>query len=215
MNYVNSHALLAPVYKGATISCMPFLVLVPLVLIVVWIISTYNFFVSSKARIKAAVQEIGNQLKRQADLIPNLESSVKGYLKQEKGIFKMLTDARRQIDSAVKSNDVQKMADAGSQLAAVLPKLQIMVEDNPEIKSDSVVGKLMDELRDTSDKVMYARRLVIDLTADYNVKRATFPTNIVANMFKFEEQKGLITPESGEHVEVSASETKTPKVNLE
>ena len=194
---------------------MPFLILAPLVLVIIWVIATYNFFVSSKARIKAAVQEIGNQLKRQADLIPNLESSVKGYLKQEKSIFKMLTDARKHIETASKSGDVQKMADAGAELSRVLPKLQIAVEDNPEIKSDSVVGKLMDELRDTSDKVMYARRLVIDLTADYNVKRATFPTNLIASMFKFDEQKGLITPESGEHVEVSASETKTPRVKLD
>jgi LemA protein len=194
---------------------MPFLILVPIVLIVIWVIATYNFFVSSKARIKAAVQEIGNQLKRQADLIPNLESSVKGYLKQEKGVFKMLADARKHISEAAGSGNVQKMADAGSELARLLPKLQIAVEDNPEIKSDRVVGKLMDELRDTSDKVMYARRLVIDLTADFNVKRVSFPSNIIANMFSFGEQKGLITPESGEHVEVSASETKTPKVNLE
>lgn len=194
---------------------MPFLILVPVVLVVIWIVSTYNFFVSSKARIKAAVQEIGNQLKRQADLIPNLESSVKGYLKQEKGIFKDLTDARKQVSSAVKSGDLQKMADAGSAMAQVLPRLQIAVEDNPEIKSDKVVSRLMDELRDTSDKVMYSRRLVIDLTADYNVRRATFPTNLVANMFHFDEQKGLITPMEGEHMEVSASETKAPKVNLE
>lgn len=193
---------------------MPLLILVPLVLVVVWIISTYNFFVSSKARIKAAVQEIGNQLKRQADLIPNLESSVKGYLKQEKDIFKALTDARKHVEAAVGSGNLQRMADAGSEMAAVLPRLQIAVEDNPEIKSDAVVTRLMDELRDTSDKVMYARRLVIDLTADYNVRRATFPTNLIAQMFKFEEQKGLITPESGEHMEVSSVETKTPKVNL-
>lgn len=193
---------------------MPFLIIVPLVLVVVWVISIYNFFVSSKARIKAAVQEIGNQLKRQADLIPNLEASVKGYMKQETSIFKMLTEARKHVTEAVKSNDLQKMSDAGSELAAVLPKLQIAVEDNPEIKSDNVVAKLMDELRDTSDKVMYARRLVIDLTADYNVRRATFPTNFVAQMFKFEEQKGLITPDSGAHVEVSADETKSPKIDL-
>lgn len=183
-------------------------------IIVVWIISTYNFFVSSKARIKAAVQEIGNQLKRQADLIPNLEASVKGYLKQEKEIFKRLTDARRAITKAVDSGDVQKMADAGSQLASVLPSLQVAVEDNPEIKSSGVVTKLMDELRDTADKVMYSRRLVIDLTADFNVKRVAMPSNIVASMFGFGEMPGLITPESGEHVEVSNKDTKTPKVDL-
>ena len=196
---------------------MPILLIIAVVAIVVvfWVISTYNFFVSSKARIKASIQEIGNQLKRQADLIPNLEASAKGFLKHEKGIFKELTDARKAISRAVDSGDVQAMADAGSRLAGVLPSLQIAVEDNPEIKGDSVVTKLMDELRDTSDKVMYARRLVIDLTADFNVKRATFPSSVIANMFGFSEQPGLITPESGEHVEVSASEMKSHKVNLD
>ena len=190
-----------------------FLIIVAAILLI-WIVSTYNFFVSSKARIKAAVQEIGNQLKRQADLIPNLESSTKGYLKHEKGIFEDLTSARKAINSAVKSGDVQKMADAGSKLATVLPKLQIMVESTPELKGTKVVTKLMDELRDTADKVMYSRRLVIDLTADFNVKRVRIPSSIIANLFKFAELPGLITPKSGEHLEVSAKETKTPRVKL-
>jgi LemA protein len=180
-----------------------------------WLISTYNFFKSAKVRIDAAIQEIGNQLKRQADLIPNLESSTKGYLKQERTIFKELADARKQIASAVKSGDVQKMADAGSQLASLLPSIKVAVEDNPELKSDKVVQKLMDELRDTADKVMYARRLVIDLTADYNVKRETIPSSIVASVFGFEKMKGLITPTEGEHVEVGKDELKSPKVDLE
>lgn len=184
------------------------------VVILFWLISVYNFFVSSKTRIKAAVQEIGNQLKRQANLIPNLESSAKGYLKHEKQIFKDLTSARKAVSSAVKSGDVQKMADAGKKLATVLPKLQVVVESNPEIKGAEVVTKLMDELRDTADKIMYSRRLVIDLTADYNVKRVRFPSSMVANAFKFEELPGLITPEKGEHVSVSVKETKTPKVEL-
>lgn len=193
---------------------MLLILLVPLILVVIWVVAQYNFFVSSKARIKAAVQEIGNQLKRQADLIPNLEASVKGYMKQEKGIFKDLTDARKAVAAAVKSGDLQKMADAGSQLAGVLPSIKVVVEDNPELKSDKVVSKLMDELRDTADKVMYARRLVIDLTADFNVRRVRFPSSIVAGMFKFGELPGLLTPEKGEHVEVGAKDTKTPKVKL-
>lgn len=195
---------------------LPIAIIVVLALIIGgWIVSQYNFFVATKARIKAAIQEIGNQLKRQADLIPNLEASVKGYMKQEKDIFKMLTDARKQVNAAVESGDLQKMSDASTQLASVLPQIKVAVEDNPELKSNEVVGKLMDELRDTADKIMYARRLVIDLTADYNVKRVTFPSSLIANMFHFEELKGIDTPESGEHVEVSASETKTPKINLE
>jgi LemA protein len=193
---------------------MPYILVGIGAILVLWFISTYNFFVSSKARIKAAVQEIGNQLKRQADLIPNLESSVKGYLAHEKGIFEKLTEARKAIASAVDSGNVQKMADAGAKLAAVLPSIKIAVEDNPELKGSDVVARLMDELRDTADKIMYARRLVIDLTADYNVRRVTMPSSIMANLFKIEELPGLITPSEGEHLKVSEEETKTPKVKL-
>ena len=194
---------------------MPFIILAILGVILVWVATTYNFFKRAKVRIGAAVQEIGNQLKRQANLIPNIVSSVKGYLKHEKKIFKDLTDARKAINEAVKSKDVQKMADAGSMLANVLPSIKVAVEDNPELKASKVVTKLMDELRDTADKVMYSRRLVIDLTADYNVKRVTLPSNIIAGVFKFDKLPGLIAPEKGEHVEVSAKDTKAPKIDLE
>ncbi len=188
--------------------------IVVLVLVAFWVVSTYNFFVGSKARIKAAIQEIGNQLKRQAELIPNLETSAKGYLKHEKGIYKDLTEARKLITSAIKSGDAQKMSDAGGKLASLVPNLQVVVESNPELKGSDVVTRLMDELRDTSDKVMFARRLVIDLTADFNVKRVSFPSSLVASTFGFAEQPGVITPEKGEHVEVSSSSLKTPKVDL-
>ena len=193
---------------------MPLILIAILAILVIWVVVTYNFFVSSKTRIKAAVQEIGNQLKRQVDLIPNLESSVKGYLKHEKKIFKDLTDARRAINSAVKSGDVQKMINAGSKLAAMLPSIRVAVEDTPELKASDVVSKLMDELRDTADKVMFSRRLVIDLTADYNVKRVSLPSNVVARIFNFAELPGLITPEKGEHVEVTSGDLKSPKIKL-
>jgi LemA protein len=193
---------------------MIYLLIGVLVVLLLWVASTYNFFVSTKARIKASIQEIGNQLKRQADLIPNLEASAKAYLSHEKEIFKSLTDARKAVEAAVKSQDVNEMAEAGNKLAAVLPKIQVVVESNPEIKGSEVISKLMDELRDTSDKVMYARRLVIDLTADYNVKRVSFPSNLVATVFGFKEQPGLITPTEGEHLEVKEEELKTPKVSF-
>jgi LemA protein len=188
-----------------------FLILV-LVVVLFYVVLTYNFFVSSKARIKASIQEIGNQLKRQAELIPNLISSAKGYLKHEKGIFDKLTDARKTISRAIESGDIQKMSDAGGKLSSLLPDLKVVVESNPEIKGAEVVDNLMNELRDTSDKVMYARRLLIDLSADYNVKRATFPSNLIASIFGFEEMQGLKTPEG--KIEVKESEMETPKVDL-
>lgn len=181
------------------------ILLIAVAVVVLWVISTYNFFVSSKARIKASIQEIGNQLKRQADLIPNLESSVKGYLKHEKGILEMLAEARKLV---------AKGQDASKQIGEALGGLKIVVESNPELKANTVVENLMTELRDTSDKVMYARRLMIDLTADYNVKRVTVPSSIIANMFKFDELKGLETAESGEHLTVSAGEMKSPKISI-
>ena len=191
---------------------MIWIILIPLIIIVFYLVNTYNFFVSSKARIKASIQEIGNQLKRQSDLIPNLVDSAKGYLKHEKGIFDKLTEARKSITKAVESGDIQKMSDAGSKLASILPDLKVVVESNPEIKGVDVVTNLMSELRDTSDKVMYSRRLLIDLTADYNVKRASFPSNLIASMFRFEEMQGLKTPEG--EINVTESEMGTPKVDL-
>jgi len=191
--------------------------IIPLLIIVlalaIYVVSIYNFFVSSKTRINASIQEIGNQLKRQAELIPNLVESTKGYLKHEKVIFDKLTDARKSITKAIESQDIQKMSDAGNKLASIIPDLKVIVESNPQIKGVEVTSKLMEELRDTSDKVMYARRLLIDLTADYNVKRVSFPSNLVANLFKMEEMPGLKTPE--EDIKVEKSEMETPKVKLD
>jgi LemA protein len=177
-------------------------------------ITTYNFFQTARTRIQASIQEIGNQLKRQANLIPNLAESVKGYLKHEKGIFEDLTSARKAVDAAVGSSDGTKINKAVEQMTSLIPKLQVIVESNPELKGNTVVSDLMKELRDTADKVMYARRTLIDLTADYNVKRVTFPSNIVANIFKFKEEKGLVMPTDGEHTTVSLEETKDVQVKL-
>lgn len=193
---------------------MIYVILAVAVILVFWVISTYNFFVTSKTRIGASIQEIGNQLKRQSELIPNLETSAKGYLKHEKGIFEELAGVRKAISSAVDSGNLKKMTDAGKMVSDMLPKIQVVVESNPEIKGSEVVKNLMDELRDTSDKVMYARRILIDLTADYNVKLVTFPSKIIAGMFHFEKMKGLETSTEGDSLKVKADDMKTPKVNL-
>jgi len=190
------------------------IVLLAVVAVAAYVISVYNGLATMRTRIHAAIQEIGNQLKRQAELIPNLEESAKGYLKHEKEILKMLSDARKSVASAVSSGDLGQLSQAGDQVAQLLPRLQVMVESNPELKGTEVVTRLMDDLRDTSDKVMYARRTLIDLTADYNIKLVTFPSNIVANMFGFKTEKGLATPVEGSHMEVSSSETVAPKVKF-
>ncbi len=176
-----------------------------IVAIVLYVISVYNGLVRIKTRISASIQEIANQLKRQSDLIPNLETSAKAYLKHEKGILELLADARKLTSQG---------KDASAKVSELLPKLQVVVESNPQLKGADVISKLMDELRDTSDKVMYSRRTLIDLSADYNTQLVTFPSNLVASSFGFKPADGLKAPVAGEFLTVSESETKTPKVSL-
>lgn len=191
------------------------IILIIIIALIFYIFATYNKFQTIKTRIEASIQEIGNQLKRQADLIPNLESSVKAYLKHEKEIFTKLTEARKAITTAVKEGIPQKMVDAASKLQEIIPRLTIAVEDNPELRAQEPIKKLMDELRDTADKVMYSRRTLIDLVADFNRMLLTVPSNFIGSLFGFKKQEGLKTPKEGEHLEVKSSDIKTPKVNLE
>jgi len=183
-----------------------------IIIIGLYLISTYNSFQVTQTRINASVQEIGNQLKRQANLIPNLVESAKGYLKHEKSIFEDLTEARKTVMTAVK--DQSKLNDAAEVMNKLIPQITAVMESNPELKGDGIVGKLMEELRDTSDKLMYARRTLIDLTADFNAKLLTFPSNMIANVFGFKALPGLDTPTSGAHITVSEAETKDPSVKL-
>lgn len=190
------------------------IILIVAVIVVGYILMTYNFFASARVRIKASIQEIGNQLKRQAGLIPNLESSVKGYLKHEKGIFESLTEARKAVAKAQKSGSLEDAGKAGELISGILPKIQVLVESNPEIKGSGVVTQLMDELRDTADKLMYSRRTYIDLVADYNSKRVEFPSSLVASIFGFREDLGFEARAAEGTLRVTADETATPEVKL-
>ena len=185
-----------------------------LLVLAFYVVSQYNWFQTTKTRITAAIQDIGNQLKRQSSLIPNLENSTKGYLKHEKGIYEDIVSARKAVEKASGGKDMSKIEAASDAISNLVPKLQVLVESNPELKGTEVVTRLMDELRDTSDKLMYARRVVIDLSAEYNIKVVTLPSNIIANMFGFKEQKGIATPTEGEHLEVGKDEMSDPKVSL-
>lgn len=169
-----------------------------ILIVVIYVIAFYNRLKTALVQIGASNQEIGNQLKRQADLIPNLVESAKGYLKHEKEIFTQLTDARK----AISSNKIEKSQEL---IGKALGALQVVVESNPDIKGSTVVSDLMSELRDTGDKLMYARRTMIDLSADYNAAIVTFPNSLLANLFNFKPQKGL---------EITKEESKNPVVKL-
>ncbi len=183
-------------------------------LVVVYIVFFFNGLQTLKVQINASIQEIGNQLKRQSQLIPSLVESVKGYMTHEKGIFDELVSARKLIDQATTSNDAKTIDKAQTILNKAMESLRVVVESNPQIQASGVVTNLMEELRDTADKLMYARRTVIDLSADFNVKISTIPGIWIAPIMGFKPQKGFGTPTSGEFLEVSETETKTPEVKL-
>ncbi len=190
------------------------ILLIVLAGVVLYIVGVYNGLQSLKTQIVASIQEIGNQLKRQASLIPNLETSVKSYMKHEKGVFEMLTDARKSIAKAQdtgKASDIDKAID---RVAALAPAFSVAVEDNPELKANETITQFMSELTDTADKLMYARRSLIDLSQAYNQKLVLFPSNIIANIFGFKPEKGLGVAMAGSHTEVSDAEMKDVKVNL-
>jgi len=185
-----------------------------LIILALYLVGFFNGLRTTEVRINAAIQEIGNQLKRQSQLIPNLIESVKGYMKHEKGIFEDLTAARKMIDEAISSNDPGAIDKAQTMLTKTMGSLRVIAESNPQIMASSLVGNMMNELRDTADKIMYARRTFIDLSADYNVKISTIPGIWLAPLMGFKKKTGLETPDFKDVTAVSESETKNPEVKL-
>ncbi len=193
---------------------MIILVLGIIAFLVVYVWLVYNHLATIRTRIGASIQEIGNQLKRQTDLIPNLTASVKGYMKHEKEVFEKITEARKVVSQALTSQNARELLEASEKMQAALAPVRVLFESTPQLQAAGPTTKLMDELRDTADKVMYARRTLIDLSADFNVKLVTFPSNLLAKIFGFKPEKGLETSSKGEHLEVSSEEAKTPRVEL-
>jgi len=185
-----------------------------LIIVALAMMTFYNKLRTLQVHIKASIQEIGNQLKRQADLIPNLVDSVKGYMKHEKGIFEDLTAARKTIETAAASNNPKLLDESQKSVNKVLSSLKVIVESNPELQTSGLVNNLMDELRDTADKLMYSRRTLIDLTADYNSNIVTIPGVWIANLFGFKEEKGLSMPEDASVTQVTSDNLKNPQVKL-
>jgi LemA protein len=190
------------------------IILIVLAVLILYLIGFFNSLKTLQVRITASIQEIGNQLKRQSNLIPNLVESVKGFMKHEKGIFAELAEARKLIEKAIDSNNPKAIDAAQAYLGRTMRSFRMIAESNPQIQSSTIVSSLMEELRDTADKVMYARRLLIDLSADFNIKISTIPGLWIAPLMGFTAQKGLDTPISGEFLEVSSAETKNPEVKL-
>lgn len=154
-------------------------------IIVFWIIFTYNRLVTLKNRAKEAWADIDVQLKRRYDLIPNLVEAVKGYASHEKGVFENVTKARSAAMSAEQSGDPKKMGEAENFLSSTLKSLFAVAENYPDLKASNNFLELQRELRDTEDKVQSARRFYNTNVRDMNIKTESFPTNLIAGAMGF------------------------------
>ncbi len=158
------------------------ILIVLVLLIVVYVVGVYNGLVVLRTRIQEAFSNIDVQLKRRADLIPNLVETVKGYAKHEKEVFLNVTKARTSLMSA---KSLPEKAEANNQLTTALKSLFAVAEAYPDLKASSNFQELQQELEDTEDKVAYSRQFYNSNVLDYNAKIQMFPSSILANMFGF------------------------------
>jgi LemA protein len=162
-----------------------YIVLAVVVVIVLWIIALYNGLVRLNNRTKEGWSDIDVQLKRRHDLIPNLVNSVKGYMEHEKSLLEKVTELRSQAVSAQEGGNTAELSAIENQLGGMLGKLQIAVEAYPDLKANTNVAQLMDELSDTENKIQAARRFYNGMVRDFNTKIETFPNSMFVGMLNF------------------------------
>lgn len=151
-------------------------------LIAAFVLAVYNSLVVLRVRVKEAWSGIDVQLKRRADLIPNLVETVKGYASHEKKVFLKVTEARSAL---MKANSPVKAAQADNILTGALKSLFAVAEAYPELKASDNFKDLQRQLEDTEDKVAYARQFYNQQVLELNTKIQIFPHVIIANMFGF------------------------------
>jgi len=155
-------------------------IIVIVLLLYVW--SLYNGFVTLRMQIEEAWSQIDVQLKRRADLIPNLVETVKGYAKHEKSIITAVTDAHKAMLGA-KTMDAK--ANASDALSGAVGRLLALGENYPNLKANDNFVQLQKELEDTEDKVAYARQYYNSSVMEFNTRLQVFPNSMLAGTFGF------------------------------
>ena len=173
-----------------------------IVLLVLWYFSTYNKLITLRNRKDDQFSQIDVQLKRRADLIPNLVETVKGYAKHESDTLEGVISARNAYNTA--STNEEKMKASG-EITNALNKLFALSEAYPDLKANSNFMSLQNDLKDTEDKISVARQFYNDTVLTYNNKVETIPSNIVANISGFKK---------GEFFQIDEKEKETPKVKF-
>ncbi|OGH16722.1 MAG: hypothetical protein A3C30_00045 [Candidatus Levybacteria bacterium RIFCSPHIGHO2_02_FULL_40_18] len=165
-------------------------IIVLLVIIYLWF--TYNSLVVLRERIKEALSQIDVQLKRRADLIPNLIETVKGYAKHEKEVFEKVTQARANM---LKAQTPQQKAEADNMMEKALKSIFAVAEAYPDLKASENFLNLQEELTDTENKISYSRQFYNSNVLAFNSSIKTFPTILIANQLGFKPAEFFETEE--------------------
>jgi len=176
------------------------IIVVVIVLLAIIFGAMYNGLVKLNVRSDEAWSDITVQLKRRADLIPNLISTVKGYAAHESGVFEKVTEARAATINAAGQGPAAA-AKAEGDFQGAMKSLFAVAENYPDLKASQNFLDLQAQLTDTEDKIQASRRFYNGVVRDFNTKRKVFPTNIFANMLGFRQDK--------EFFEVSEAENAT------
>jgi len=163
------------------------------VFVLVFVIGGYNALVTLRNRYKNAYAQIDVQLKRRYDLIPNLVETAKGYLQHERGTLEAVITARnvavsantRAAQNPGDASAMKQISSAESALSGVMGRLFALAEAYPNLKANTTMISLMEELTSTENKVSFARQAYNDAVMTYNTRREVFPTNFIANTFNF------------------------------
>jgi len=156
--------------------------LIVVAVIVLWVIYSFNHFVSFRNRAKEAWADIEVQLKRRYDLIPNLVNTVKGYATHESSAFENVTKAR---SAAMGVGSMVEKGQAENVLTGALKSVFAIAEAYPDLKANQNFLALQSELSDTENKIQAARRFYNANVRDLNIKIQSFPSNIFATTFRF------------------------------
>ena len=158
------------------------IVIAIIILLVFYVIGVYNKLVNARNKVNDQFSQIDVQLKRRSDMIPNLVETVKGYAKHEEKTLTEVVEARNKMASA---NGINEELEASNEVTNALNKLFALSESYPELKASSNFMSLQSDLKETEDKLSYARSFYNDTVLNYNNLREQFPSNIVASIFGF------------------------------
>ena len=172
-----------------------------ILLIIFWLITTYNKFIAKNNRVKQTESTICVMLKQRNDLIPNLVAAVKGYMGHEHATLVKITELRSRMQQT--GNEPEQIQ-LGSELSKKLADIKVSVENYPELKADQQFMRLQDSIEEMECQLQAARRTFNAAAVDFNNYVQMFPSNIIASARNYQPY-GLITIPEAEMANVNVN----------